>query len=89
MAEVVISEALRRYADSFAVAVYSDLSPAPASGERVYSGRRVLFQVLPLATRVFVRIPIVPRRRAPAEAGPEPVLAAETVAARALSPCCS
>jgi len=77
-AEVVISDALRRYADSFVVALYSDLSPAPTRGERVFTGRRVLFQVLPFATRVFVRIPVV-GGLAVGDAGPEPVFAAETV----------
>jgi hypothetical protein len=79
VAEVVISEALRRYADSFAVALYSDLKPPPAArSDKVFEGRRVLFQVLPLATRVFVRIPIQPGPPALAQ-GPEPVVTAQTV----------
>ncbi len=79
VAEVVISEALRRYADSFAVAVYSDVSPAPTGSERVYTGRRVMFRALPFGTRVFVRIPIVAREGM--DKGPEPVLEADAVAA--------
>ncbi len=81
VAEVVISEPLRRYADSFAVAVYSDLRPAPNRGERVYEGRRVLLRVLPLATRVFVRVPVLAGAAGTPDAGPEPVISAEVVAA--------
>ncbi len=79
VAEVVISESLRRYADSFAIALYSDLSPAPGRGDRVFEGRRILFHVLPLATRVLVRIPIVQAGGVAGDAGPETVLTAQVV----------
>jgi hypothetical protein len=84
MAEILISESLRRYADSFAVAIYCEVSPAPAAGEHVYTGRRVLFQVLPPATRAFVRIPVGTGAR-PSDAaslsGPESVWTAAAVPA--------
>ncbi|MBN2442002.1 MAG: hypothetical protein JXJ04_11665 [Spirochaetales bacterium] len=54
--EIVLSHALKQYADSFAVELYSAVVTQDGSEE--YEGRRILFEVLPFLNNIYVQIPI-------------------------------
>ena len=70
--EIVLAEEVKRYADSFAVTVYASVSPQPDTEQLAYSGRRVLFRVLPYTNRLYVQLPLT---RTVSSAGPEVAVA--------------
>jgi hypothetical protein len=57
--EVVISDALRRYADSFAVGIYRGVQvPGDSQGPVAVSARRIRQEVLPYASRFYLKVPM-------------------------------
>lgn len=56
--ELVLSNLLKKYFDSYALAVYADLRPTPDPAVRFYEGRRVLLQQVPFLNRVNVHLPV-------------------------------
>ena len=57
--EVVLSDELKRYADSFGIGIYSDIDPPPHKNERSFRGKNAFFAVLPYSNRSYVRLPVV------------------------------
>jgi len=55
--EVVLSDVLKRYADSLGLAVYSGVRETESRDMQEFTGDRVLFTVLPYSNRGIVRIP--------------------------------
>jgi hypothetical protein len=56
--ELVLSNLLKKYFDSYALAVYSNLQPAPQRSVRFYQGNRVLLQYLPFLNRIYLQLPV-------------------------------
>jgi hypothetical protein len=69
--EIVISDALRRYADSFAVGIYRRVqAPGDATGPVNVSAVRIRQEVLPYASRFYLKIPMSERAlKSPEEPG--------------------
>ncbi|MCK5547438.1 MAG: hypothetical protein KAI64_00375, partial [Thermoplasmata archaeon] len=59
--EFVIPEALKRYSDSFGLSVYRDISPAPHTGMKAFTGEKVFFSVLPRSNKAMIKVPLVDR----------------------------
>jgi hypothetical protein len=55
--ELVLSEAIKRYADSLGVFVYYDIEPSPNQGMEAFTGKRAFFSVLPFVSSSVLRIP--------------------------------
>lgn len=58
--ELVLSNELKKYFDSYALAIYKNISPRPQRDERFYTGERAFFQYLPYLNRIYIHIPIKP-----------------------------
>jgi hypothetical protein len=56
--EIVMSNILKPYADSFAVEIYSQVTPSSPSSEGEYHGKRILFEVLPFLNTIYLEIPL-------------------------------
>jgi hypothetical protein len=56
--ELVLSNLLKKHFDSFALAVYSNLEPAPQRAVRFYQGNRALLQYLPFLNRIYLQLPV-------------------------------
>ena len=54
--EIVMSNTLKRYADSFAVEIFSQVTPSTPSEEQEYQGKRILFEVLPFLNNLYIEI---------------------------------
>jgi hypothetical protein len=54
--ELVLSNELKKYFDSFALGIYKNLSPQPERAVRFYTGERVFFQYLPYLNRIYIQI---------------------------------
>ncbi len=57
--ELVLSEALKRYSDSFALEIYSEIKPSPKMGIGDYTGKKVFSSVLPFSNRIYMKVPMV------------------------------
>jgi hypothetical protein len=57
--ELVLSNELKKYFDSYAMGIYKNVSPEPQRSVRFYSGDRAYFQYLPYLNRIYVQIPLV------------------------------
>lgn len=55
--EIVLSDTLKRYSDSFAVEIYSQVISESVSGSE-HEGKRILFEVLPFLNNLYIYIPI-------------------------------
>ena len=69
--ELRLSNLLKQHFDSFALAVYRRLDPAPRKGVTAYRGERIFFQYLPYLNRIQVQLPLAAEQdgEAAAEAG--------------------
>jgi hypothetical protein len=68
--ELRLSNLLKQHFDSFALAVYRRLAPAPRKGVASYQGERIFFQFLPYLNRIQVHLPLSGEEgEAAAEAG--------------------
>jgi hypothetical protein len=56
--ELALSNLLKKHFDSFALAVYRNVSPEPLPGIKAYQGERIFFQYLPYQNRVYVLLPL-------------------------------
>ena len=56
--ELHLSNVLKQYFDSYALAVYKNLVPRPQPSIRFYEGDRAFFQYLPYLNRIYVQIPV-------------------------------
>jgi hypothetical protein len=56
--ELLLSNELKKYFDSYALGIYKNISPRPNSSVRFYSGERALFQYLPYLNRIHIQIPL-------------------------------
>jgi hypothetical protein len=56
--ELRLSNALKKHFDTFALAIYKNVSPAPQPDRRFYEGGRAFFQYLPYLNRIYVQIPL-------------------------------
>ncbi len=57
--QLLLTNTLKKYFDSFAVAVYKAVSPKPQAGVRSYQGERILLQYLPYQNRIWLHVPVV------------------------------
>ncbi len=56
--EISIPPEIRRYRDSFAFYLYKDLTPPPTAERSSYSGKEILFEVVPSTSKFFISIPL-------------------------------
>jgi hypothetical protein len=56
--EIVLSDVLKRYADSFGMSIYYDINPRPHKGMDAFTGKKAFFSVLPYTNKSYVRIPV-------------------------------
>ena len=56
--EITLSETMKRYADSFAMEVYSGIRK---TGDQEYTGSKILFEVMPFLSKVYLSIPVKKR----------------------------
>lgn len=56
--ELLLSNTLKKYFDSVAMAFYKGISPKPQKGVRSYQGESILFQYLPYQNRVWFHVPV-------------------------------
>jgi hypothetical protein len=56
--ELLLSNELKKYFDSYALGIYKNVSPRPDTSVRFYSGERALFQYLPYLNRIHIQIPL-------------------------------
>lgn len=56
--ELLLSNELKKYFDSYALGIYKNVSPRPDASVRFYSGERALFQYLPYLNRIHIQIPL-------------------------------
>jgi hypothetical protein len=56
--ELHLSNELKNFFDSYALAIYKNLSPSPQRAVRFYSGQRAFFQYLPYLNRIYIHIPL-------------------------------
>jgi hypothetical protein len=56
--ELRLSNALKKHFDTFALAVYKNVSPPPQADRRFYEGGRAFFQYLPYLNRIYVLLPL-------------------------------
>jgi len=59
-AEILLSNTLKEYFDSFGLVIYKKVSPRPRTGGRSFQGERIFFHYLPYLNRIYVTIPTVP-----------------------------
>ena len=57
--ELVLSNELKKYFDSYALGIYKNVSPKPQRNVRFYSGEQAYFQYLPYLNRIYIQIPLV------------------------------
>jgi hypothetical protein len=60
--ELHLSNELKKYFDSYALGIYTNLSPRPQGAVRFYSGERAFFQYLPYLNRIYIHIPLAEAR---------------------------
>ncbi len=56
--ELVVSNQLKAYYDSFGLVVYKSVRPEPAADRRAYTGERAFLHYLPYLNRVYVTVPV-------------------------------
>ena len=56
--EIVFSDVLKRYADSFGMSIYYDIDPRPHKGMEAFTGKKAFFSVLPYTNKSYVSIPV-------------------------------
>lgn len=56
--EVILSDVLKRYSDSFGLSIYYDIDPHPRKGMKTFSGKKAFFSVLPFTNKSYVKIPV-------------------------------
>jgi hypothetical protein len=56
--DVVLSDVLKRYSDSFGLSIYYDIEPRPHRGMRAFTGRKAFFSVLPFTNKSYAKIPL-------------------------------
>ncbi len=55
---LTLPAAFTRFRDSFAVTVYSDITPEPSLSNTSYRGKKIFFGVLPTAKKLYIDIPV-------------------------------
>ncbi len=55
---ITLPASFTRYRDSFAITLYSDITPEPSSSNTSYRGRKIFFGVLPTAKKLYIDIPV-------------------------------
>ena len=58
--EILLSNTLKKYFDSFGLVIYKNVSPVPRRGGLAFQGERIFFHYLPYLNRVYVTIPTTP-----------------------------
>ncbi|MBN1834515.1 MAG: hypothetical protein JW820_01630 [Spirochaetales bacterium] len=56
--ELHLSNALKKQFDTFALAVYKNVTPAPRRDRRFFEGQRAFLQYLPYLNRIYVLMPL-------------------------------
>jgi len=56
--EIILSDVLKRYSDSFGLSIYYDVDPRPHKGMKTFSGKKAFFSVLPYTNKSYIRIPV-------------------------------
>lgn len=56
--EVILSEVLKRYSDSFGLSIYYDINPRPHKGMKSFTGKKAIFSVLQFTNKSYVKIPV-------------------------------
>jgi hypothetical protein len=58
--ELRLSNTLKKHFDTFALAVYKNVTPEPNRERRFYEAERAFFQYLPYLNRIYVVVPVRP-----------------------------
>jgi hypothetical protein len=58
--EILLSNTLKKYFDSFGLVIYKNVSPLPQRGGRAFQGERIFFHYLPYLNRIYVTVPTLP-----------------------------
>ncbi|UCF97236.1 MAG: hypothetical protein JSV89_18995 [Spirochaetaceae bacterium] len=56
--ELLLSNELKKHFDTYALAIYKNLSPRPTEQVRFYTGDRAFFQYLPYLNRIYILVPL-------------------------------
>ena len=56
--ELILSSTMKKYSDSFGIAVYKRVSPQPQKGLRFFNAERVFFHYLPYQNRIYINLPL-------------------------------
>lgn len=56
--EISVPPEIRRYRDGFAFYLYKDLSPSPSTERNSYSGKDIMFAIVPGTSKFFISVPL-------------------------------
>ena len=56
--ELLLSNRLKKYFNSFGLAIHKQVSPPPQPGLQSFSGKRAFFHYLPYLNRIYINIPV-------------------------------
>jgi hypothetical protein len=58
--EILLSNTLKKYFDSFGLVIFKNVDPLPRRGGRAFQGEKIFFHYLPYLNRVYVTVPTLP-----------------------------
>ncbi len=56
--ELILSSTMKKYSDSFGIAVYKRVNPQPQKGLKFFKAERVFFHYLPYQNRIYINLPL-------------------------------
>jgi len=56
--ELILSSTMKKYSDSFGIAVYKRVNPQPQKGLKSFNAERIFFHHLPYQNRIYINLPL-------------------------------
>jgi len=56
--ELILSSTMKKYSDSFGIAIYKKVHPQPKKGLKFFNAERIFFQYLPYQNRIYINLPL-------------------------------
>jgi len=56
--ELILSSTMKKYSDSFGIAVYKKVNPQPQKGLKFFNAERILLHYLPYQNRIYINLPL-------------------------------
>ena len=56
--ELILSSTMKKYSDSFGIAIYRKVNPQPQKGLKYFNAERIFFHYLPYQNRIYINLPL-------------------------------